>query len=110
MGLPIIDLKNIRKPLCYDPNRNKFIMYDEIISGEEKIVPIEGLSPDDIKTLVIERIHQGPDFTMQTMSGNPITKREIIDAIIRDEDIGKMTLEAEFSMLRDLLTQIGESL
>ena len=110
MGLPKIDSRNIRKPLCYDPIRKKFILYDEIVSGVEKIIPVEVLSPDDTKKLVIERIEKGPDDTMQTISGTPMTKRDIIDAIISDDEIGRMTLEAEVSMLKDLLRNIKSNL
>jgi len=110
MGLPQIDSRNKAKPLCYDVNRNKFIMYDEIISGKEKIIPVANLSREEQKILVIERIKKGPDFTMQTMTGSPMDKNAIIDAIIKDEDIGKMTLEAEISMLSDLLREIAKNL
>lgn len=85
-------------------------MYDEIISSEEKIIPIDDLSMEEQKVLVIERLKRGLDFAMQTLSGSRFGKNDIIEAITIDEDIGKMTLEAEVSMLRDLLRKIDENL
>lgn len=110
MGLPKIDNRNIHKPLCYDPKRKKFITFNEIVSGKEKIVLIEDLSLDDVKKLVIKRIEVGPEFTMQPMSGTPMTKKDIITAIINDNEIGRMTIEAEVSMLKDLLRNIANNL
>ena len=89
---------------------SKFITFDEIISGKEQIVPLERLSADDLKRLVIERHRVGPDFRVQVMSGPSMSRDEVIEAIRRDEPFGIATIEAESSHLRDLLKQIEEAL
>ena len=110
MSLPEFDKENIKKPLCYNPKNQKFIYYNDIISGKENIVFLDDLSIFDKKLLVIERLKQGPDFTMQTISGMPYNRNDIIQAILSDKEIGKMTLEAEISMLNDLLKRIAVNL
>jgi hypothetical protein len=110
MSLPKIEGQNLKKPLGYDPKRKKFIRFDELVSGTEKIIPIEQLSPADLKTLVIERQRRGPDYTVQPMSGPPQTRDDVIRAIETGEKIGRMTLEAETSHLKDLLRQIQSHL
>jgi len=108
--MPKINPGNLKQPLCYDPERKKFILFREITSGKEKIVPIEKLSPGELKLLVLERQKKGPDYTIQTISGLPYTRDDIVQAILRDEEIGKMTVEAEVSMLKDLLQTIRKHL
>ncbi len=110
MPLPKIEGQNLAKPLCYDPERKKFIRFDEIVSGEESIIPLEHLSEDDLKTLIIERQRCGPDYRVQAISGPPHTRDEVVAAIQRGDKIGRMTMEAETSHLRDLLRQIQHHL
>jgi len=43
MPMPKLDDESRKKPICYDPGRKKFIYFDEIVSGKEKIIPIESL-------------------------------------------------------------------
>ncbi len=110
MTMPRINPGNLKQPLCYDPERKKFILFREIASGKEKIVPIEKLSPGELKLLILERQRKGPDYTIQAVSGPPYTRDDIVQAILRDEEIGKMTVEAEISMLKDLLQTIRKNL
>jgi hypothetical protein len=110
MGMPKIEGPDRKKPLCYDPGRKKYITFDEIISGNEQIVPLELLSEEDRKQLVVERQRRGPDYKMQPMSGPMMTRDNVVEAIIRDEPIGRATVEAELSYLRDLLSQIKKAL
>ena len=110
MPMPKIGEKDLKKPLCYDPARKKFIFFDEIVSGKEKIVPIGTLSADDMKKLVIERHRAGPDYTIQAISGAPMSRDDVIEAIDRDESFGKVTVEAEQAYLKVLLSEIEKNL
>ena len=110
MGMPMIEGPDRLKPLCYDPQRHKFITFDEIVSGAERIVPPDSLTADDLKLLVIERQRVGPDYRVQTISGPVMTRDDVIEAIVRDEPFGRATIEAESSYLRDLLAQIEDTL
>jgi len=101
---------NQKRPLCYDPRRKKFIFFREITSGKEKIIPLENLSLDDKKLLVVERQKTGPDYRVQSMSGMPYTRDDVVKAILKDEEFGRMTVEAEVSMLKDLLSEIQRNL
>ncbi len=110
MPLPEIDDRDRRKPLCYDPERDKFIIFDEIATGQEKIVPPDQLSADDLKKLVIERLASGPDFSVQAMSGPPMSRDDVIEAVDKGESFGQLTLEAEKSYLRRILSEIEQAL
>jgi hypothetical protein len=110
MGMPVLEPRNQKQPLCYDPRRKKFIFFGEIATGAEKIIPVESLSEDEAKLLVIERQKTGPNYTMQSISGKPVTRDEMVEAIRKNEEIGNMTVEAEISMLKDLLLEIGKNL
>ena len=110
MGMPKIEGPDRKKPLGYDPERRKFITFDEILSGTEQIVPLERLSADDLKRLVIERQRVGPDYKVQAMSGSLMSRDNVIDAILHDEPFGLATIEADFCYLHDLLAQIKEAM
>ena len=103
MPLPKIDTIYQKMPLCYDPTRNKFIYYPEIISGKEKIIPVETLSESDFKKLVIERLRSAPPAKGGPLSNPFMSNEDTIQAIERDEKYGQQVLEGEKSMLMDLL-------
>ena len=110
MPMPKIDKANLKKPLCYDPRRDKFIYFDEIVSGKEKIIPIETLADDALKKLVIERQKAGPDYKTQSISGPLLRRDDVVRAIEQNEPFGQVTVEAEKSYLRDLLADIQRNL
>ncbi|MBM3156882.1 MAG: hypothetical protein FJ004_06320 [Chloroflexi bacterium] len=110
MPMPKIDGPNLKKPLCYDPVRRKFILYDDIIAGREKIIPVDTLLEKDLKKLVIERHRVGSDYRVQAISGQLFSRDDVIRAIENDEPFGRITLEAEKSYLQDLLTEIQKNL
>jgi hypothetical protein len=110
MSMPQIEGPDRKKPLCYDPERAKFITFDEIISGTEQIVPLESLNEEDRKKLIIERQRVGPDYKVQAMSGPLMSRDDVVKAIQRGEPFGLATIEADSSHLRDLLAQIRENL
>ncbi|HOK76931.1 MAG TPA: hypothetical protein PLW35_04320 [Verrucomicrobiota bacterium] len=95
-----------KTPVCYDPVRKKAITYAELLSGKEQVVPIDSLSDDDLKRLVVERLRAGPDIKVQAISGRPYTREDLIKAIEEDQPFGRLTLEAERAALRDLLARI----
>ena len=110
MGIPKIEGPDRKKPLCYDPERSKFITLDEILSGSEQIVPLDRLSDNDLKRLVLERQRVGPEYRVQVMSGALISRDDVVELIRRDEPFGRATIEADLSHLRDLLTEIEEAI
>jgi hypothetical protein len=110
MAMPKIVGPDRKKPLCYDPEREKFITFDEIFSGTEQIVPLERLNEEDLTRLVIERQRVGPDYRVQVMSGSLMSRDDVVDAILSDDPFGRATVEADLSHLRDLLAQIEEAM
>ena len=110
MGMPKIEGPDRKKPLCYDPERSKFITFEEILSGAEQIVPLDRLSTEDLTRLVIKRQRTGPNYRVQVMSGSLMSRDDVVKAILRDEPFGRATVEADLSHLRDLLTQIEDAM
>jgi hypothetical protein len=110
MSMPVIDDANRKKPLSYDPSRNKFIYYDEIIAGKERIVLPSTLSKSDRKKLVLERQLAGPDYSAQAISGPLTTRNDMVRLIQNDEEKGKVAVEAEVSYLDELLAEIKRNL
>jgi hypothetical protein len=110
MPMPRIDQANRRKPLSYDPTRRKFIYYDDIVSGREKIVPIESLSEEDLKKLVLERLRAGPEFKGGPVSAPHFSREDVIRAIRQDEPFGRDHLEGEKLYLQESLTEIERNL
>jgi hypothetical protein len=108
--MPVIDQANRRKPLSYDPACKKFIYYDDIISGREKIVPIESLSEEDLKKLVLERLRAGPEFKGGPMSAPHFSREDVIQAIQQNEPFGRDHLEGEKLYLQELLAEIERNL
>ena len=107
MPSPTVRDEDRNKPLCYDPARDLFITLDDILQGRELIIPPDSLSRDDQKRLVIRRQETGPDYTVQSISGRPMTRDDVIKAILRDDQFGRMTVEAEISYLKDFLARIS---
>ena len=102
-----------KRPLCYDPARKKFIFYDDIITGQEKIIPVDKLSKNDLKKLIIERWRVLPDNSAPIVggiSGPHYSRNDVISAIERDEPFGLMTIEADKSYLQDLLNDIQKNI
>ena len=110
MPFPILDHFDQKKPLCYDSVRDKFIYYQEIITGKEKIIPIDSLSDADFKKLVIKRVRSGPEIIGGPMTSPFHSREDTINAIKSDTKFGQQTLQTEKSMLRDLLAEIERNL
>ncbi len=111
MPLPEIDEKNRNRPLCYDSARKKFILFDEIVAGEEQIISVDDLSGEDLKRLVIQRWRElPPDTVIRNMSGPPYTRDDVIRAIEQDQPFGRETVEMEKGYLRYFLAEIKQNL
>lgn len=110
MPMPKIDAANAKKPLGYDAARKKYILLEDILSRNEAIIPVDSLSDEDFKNLVIKRQLAGPDYRVQSMSAPPMSRDDVVRAIEKEEPFGRMTLEAEKSHLRDLLAEIQRNL
>ncbi len=111
MPMPQMDDESRKRPISYDPEHGTFISFDDVVSGKQKIVPLDALSNDDLKTLVIERWRVLPeDTTVRAISGKPLSRDDVIRAIEKGEPFGQITLEAEKSYLRDLLNEIEQNL
>ena len=107
MPLPEMDETSRKRPLCYDPDGETFLYYDDMVSGKAPIVPVDELSEDELKKLVIARWRVLPeDTTTQSISGPPLRRDDVIRAIERDEPFGRITLQAERSYLVRLLEDI----
>jgi hypothetical protein len=109
-SLPDIKGANRLKPLGYDPQTRKYILYDDIINGRAEIVPLNKLTDAQIKELVAERQRVGPDYTMANLKGEMRTRDEIVQEILNETDFGKMMVQAEKSYLSDFLKQIEAAL
>ena len=109
-SLPNIPASDSHKPLCYDPQRNLFITYDDILSGKEQIIPLKNLTHDQLKKLIIKRNQIGPDYKISSLNGQVYTRDDVVQAIEKESDFGKLSLNAEKSMLSDLLVDIQQSL
>ncbi len=103
MSLPEIRGEDRMKPVCYDPARRLFITIDDLLSGREKIVPLSTLSEEERRLLVIRRQELGPDYTVQAVSGTPMSRDDVISAIRRNDGFGAAAVEAELSYLKGLL-------
>ena len=110
MTMPDIQGPDRKKPLCYDPSRRIFITFDDIVSGREPIILPGTLSPVHQRLLVIRRQETGPEYTVQSISGIPMTREDMTAAVKRNDDFGRAVVEAEISHLNDLLTKIGKAM
>ncbi len=109
--LPEIKGPARRKPVCYDPGTDSFITIDDLEAGKAKIVPLERLTEEQLKRLVIERNRVGEDYKVQMDWAEPAQSRnDIIKQIEADTEFGRVAVEADISYLGDLLKQIEEAL
>lgn len=108
--IPDIPAADRAKPLGYDPDRDKFIYLDELVSGKEKIVPLARLTPEQQKRLVVERQRLGPDYRVQVLSGLAYNRDQVVQEILADTDFGRMTVQADIMSLTELLEKIEAGL
>jgi hypothetical protein len=111
MPLPVMDEASRKRPLCYDPVRKKFIYYDQIVSGEEKIISLDVLTEAEFEKLVIKRLQALPkDTKYYTISGLTITRDDMIQSIQQGNPDGLATLQMERSYLAEFLEEIQNNL
>lgn len=105
-SFPTMSDADQKKPLCYDPKRDRFIYYTDLLSKQAKIIPLQHLSHDQLKRLILERNRVGSDYTVTTLNGEHFSRDQVMLEIAQETPFGKMTLEAEASMVSDLLKRI----
>ena len=105
-----IDKSTRYKPIGYDPAQEKYIYFDEIITGKEKIIDLNSLTEAEKKKLIIERHKAGPDYTVQAISGPPLSRDDVVESIERDQDFGLITVQSEISYLETFLDEIRQNL
>ena len=108
--LPNIPEPDRKKPLCYDPLRDRFIYLDDLAERKEKVIALDRLTQEQVKKLVIERLKVGPDFQGTSISGPPFTRDDVVKAIEDDTEFGESILTAETTALSELLQKIEEAL
>lgn len=109
--LPNIKGPARKKPVCYDPNEDRFITIDDLDAGKAGIVPLDRLTEEQLKRLVIERNRVGEDYKVQVDWGVPaMTRDEVIKEIEADTESGRLAVEADLMHVRDLLKQIEDEL
>jgi len=100
-----------RKPVCYDPDTDHFITIDDLEAGRAKIVPLDHLSEEQLKRLVIERNRVGENYKVQMdWAAAPYSKEDIITAIEADTEEGRVAVQADVTYLGGLLKQIEAAL
>ena len=100
-----------KKPVCYDPKKNHFITIDDLEANKANIVPLELLTDEQLKRLVIERNRIGENYKIQTnWSEPPQSRNDIIKQIEDNTESGRMAVEAEIMYLRDHLKDIENAL
>ncbi len=109
-SLPDVQGPDRYKPLCYDPKLKRFISFDEIVSGKKTPVSLDALTEEEKVNLVLERNRQGPDYTVQSISGKPMTRDEVVREIEAKTEFGRMTVDAELSYLKDFIATIEKAL
>lgn len=110
MALPEMDESSRNRPLSFCPTCNRYIYYDDIVSGTSAIVPLETLSEADLRKLVIKRYEALPKDMKVGPMAQLYSPDEVIRMIEQDEPFGKMTVQAETSYLRSLLDQLAHEL
>ena len=110
MGLPNIPDRDRAKPISYDPARGKFILYADAVERREKLLSPYDLPRQELKRLIIERHRRGPDYTVRTSTGETYSRDEVIDAIEKETEFGKATVDAEAVYVAALVKQISDAL
>ena len=100
-----------KKPVCYDPETDRFVTIDDLDAGKAKIFPLDRLTEEQLKRLVIERNRVGEDYKVQmNWAEPPQSRNDVIKQIEADTELGRVTVQADVTYLGDLLKQIEEAL
>jgi hypothetical protein len=109
--LPEIKGLTRKKPVCYDPETDRFVTLDDLDAGKAKIVPLDRLTDEQLKRLVIERNRVGEDYSVQNdWSAPPQSRDDVIKQIEADTESGRRAVQAEIMYLRDHLKDIEGAL
>jgi hypothetical protein len=100
-----------KKPVCYEPQKDCFITIDDLDAGKAKIVPLDRLTDEQLKRLVIERNRVGEDYRVQNdWAAPPQSRDDVIKQIQADTESGRRAVQAEIMYLRDHLRDIEDAL
>jgi len=110
--LPEIKGPARKKPVCYDPEKDHFITIDDLEANKAQIVPLDILTDEQLKQLVIERNRVGEDYKHQAnWTEPPKSPNDMIKQIEADTELGRVAVEAEIAYLRNrLLIDIEDAL
>jgi len=105
MKLPDIVAAAKRRPLSYNPITKTYIYYDELEQGTAKLYPIEKLSPEQLKQLVIERQLSNTPTDYATLQELKWNNEAMADEIRNETKLGKQILQADKDYLEFYLAQ-----
>lgn len=108
--MPNIQGPDRKKPICYDPEGDRFLTIDEIIAGTGPLVPPDRLTAEQQKRLVVERNRVGSDYTVQNISGPARSRDNVVEQIEADTQFGRQAVAAEIMYLQDLVKQVADAL
>ena len=106
------------KPISYNPDDDKFILFDDAVHRFEKIYPIDELTFQQQKKLVIKRLQTELDAMQEkdkptiqmSFSGPTLNTQQMIENVEKETDFGKTIIRSEISALRDYTLNIQEAL
>jgi len=99
MQLPPIVESAKARPLSYDPRTDKFIHYDDVSRGKQKIYPLEKLTHEQLLKLAIERqLTNLPSTT--TVLGENYTNEQVAAEMRARTKFGKQMFEADINYLK----------
>jgi hypothetical protein len=110
MTLPQLDETSRKRPIGYCPTCNQFVYYDQVVSGQTQIIPLDTLSEDDLKKLVIERYRVLGQETRIGPMASLYSPEAIVRMIEEGEPFGLMTVQAETNYLRSFLDDLAHDL
>ncbi|MBS1643989.1 MAG: hypothetical protein JST36_03050 [Bacteroidetes bacterium] len=103
--LPEIVAAAKRRPLSYNPITQAYIYYDELAQGTAKLYPLEKLSPEQLKQLVIERQLSNTPTEYATLQDVKRDNEAMADEIRKETKLGKQILQADKDYLEFYLEQ-----
>ena len=105
MVLPAIVEGAKKRPLSLDPQTGSYIYYDKVEKGEQKIVPIERLTHDQLLRLAIKRQLTNEPSLTTTMNGQFFTNEQLAKEIENETKIGQQIFRSDIDYLKFYLSQ-----
>ena len=105
MKLPDIVESAKKRPLGFNPETGKFIYYDEVKEGVQKLIPIDKLGHDQLLNLAIERIRSNEPNTIATLNGEVFNNDQQANEVRLQTKTGKQIFESDINYLKFYLSQ-----